>query len=120
MPTNALLIFIKNPELGKVKTRLASTVGDERALQIYQALLGHTRKIAMEVDADRLLFYSAFVDQQDEWKADFFITCLSVCLSVGNENSSKGIDLEVVSFKDALKWIQCNLKDTGPDQSVKL
>ena len=31
----ALIIFTRNPELGKVKTRLAKSVGDESALEIY-------------------------------------------------------------------------------------
>ncbi len=30
----ALIIFTRNPELGKVKTRLAKSVGDESALKI--------------------------------------------------------------------------------------
>lgn len=64
---NALLIFIKNPMIGKAKTRLAATVGDDRALQIYEALLGHTRQLALQVDAERLLFYSHFIDHDDEW-----------------------------------------------------
>ena len=40
---NALLIFIKNPVLGKVKTRLAASIGNEKALKIYYRLLEHTR-----------------------------------------------------------------------------
>ena len=31
---DAVIIFVRNPELGKVKTRLAATVGDEEALNI--------------------------------------------------------------------------------------
>ena len=41
----ALIIFTRNPELGKVKTRLAKTIGDEAALEIYKFLLSHTEKI---------------------------------------------------------------------------
>ncbi|MEN0005846.1 MAG: TIGR04282 family arsenosugar biosynthesis glycosyltransferase [Bacteroidota bacterium] len=67
MNQQALIIFVKNPEKGKVKTRLASTVGDERALKIYLALLAHTRNIALAISAKRYLFYSAYVDQQDDW-----------------------------------------------------
>ena len=72
MSKNALLIFIKNPELGKCKTRIAATAGDERALQIYLELLRHTREIAEEVDANRLLFYSNFVDEKDAWSSEKF------------------------------------------------
>jgi rSAM/selenodomain-associated transferase 1 len=34
-----LLVFARLPELGKVKTRLAATLGDERALAVYRAML---------------------------------------------------------------------------------
>lgn len=38
-PPNRLLIFARVPELGRVKTRLAQAVGDERALALYEAML---------------------------------------------------------------------------------
>ncbi len=68
----ALLIFIKNPQLGHVKTRLAKSLGDVKALQIYQALLQHTRQITRQIDATRYLYYSQFIDQQDDWPAAQF------------------------------------------------
>ncbi|MEK7255123.1 MAG: TIGR04282 family arsenosugar biosynthesis glycosyltransferase, partial [Bacteroidota bacterium] len=70
---NALLIFIKNPRLGKVKTRLAATLGAENALKIYLALLERTRQAALQVAADKYLFYSDFVDETDEWRAADFL-----------------------------------------------
>ena len=72
MSHNALIIFIKNPELGKVKTRLAETVGDEKALAIYKALMGHTRDIALAVSTDRLLFYSQKIHPNDNWSPTHF------------------------------------------------
>ncbi|MEM9819710.1 MAG: TIGR04282 family arsenosugar biosynthesis glycosyltransferase [Bacteroidota bacterium] len=68
----ALLIFIKNAEKGKVKTRLANTVGAEKALQIYRALMAHTCKVAQSVSANRLLFYSNFIEAEDEWPINDF------------------------------------------------
>ncbi|HEV8658665.1 MAG TPA: TIGR04282 family arsenosugar biosynthesis glycosyltransferase [Thermoanaerobaculia bacterium] len=38
-PLQRLLVFARLPELGKVKTRLASSLGDERALAVYEAML---------------------------------------------------------------------------------
>jgi len=67
-----LIIFIKNPELGKAKTRIAKTTGDERALEIYKELLEHTRDITSKVDAQRHLFYSSSIDTQDEWPGTLF------------------------------------------------
>lgn len=67
-----LIVFVKNPELGKVKTRLAQGVGDEMALRIYKALLEHTKKITLAAKAERLLFYSDHIALKDGWStADF-------------------------------------------------
>ena len=67
-----LILFIRNPEKGKVKTRLAKGVGEEKALRIYQALLEHTRRQALAVRARRLLFYADYINRGDAWKeADF-------------------------------------------------
>lgn len=70
--SKALLIFIKNPKKGKVKTRLASTLGDDMALKIYMELLEHTRNLAEQIDATRLVYYSDFIDSNDEWSPDHF------------------------------------------------
>lgn len=72
MSDTALIIFVKNPEKGKVKTRLASTMGDDMALKIYLALMEHTRNIASQLDTNRLLFYSQSIPPQDEWPNDQF------------------------------------------------
>jgi rSAM/selenodomain-associated transferase 1 len=38
----AYLIFARNPALGRVKTRLAATLGDEKTLALYEAMLEDT------------------------------------------------------------------------------
>lgn len=38
-PPQRLLVFARLPELGRVKTRLAASIGDERALAVYEAML---------------------------------------------------------------------------------
>ncbi len=60
-----LMVFAKNPEIGKVKTRLAKTIGDEKALMIYLKLLEHTYAIADKVFADKAVFYSEKVQEFD-------------------------------------------------------
>jgi uncharacterized protein len=37
-PPRRLLVFARLPELGKVKTRLAQSIGEEKALAVYQAM----------------------------------------------------------------------------------
>ena len=68
----ALIIFVRNPEKGKVKTRLAKGVGEDKALAIYKALLTKTRTVAEGVDALRLLFYSVQIRTDDSWPNDAF------------------------------------------------
>jgi uncharacterized protein len=70
---NVLLLFIKNPILGKVKTRLAATVGNDAALDIYTQLLYYTRCLAEQVEAVRFLFYSDFIAQKDDWQTTHFV-----------------------------------------------
>ncbi len=53
---NALIIFARKPELGKVKTRLAATIGNNKALDIYTKLLMHTRAVVKETDAETFIF----------------------------------------------------------------
>lgn len=67
-----VIVFTKNPELGKVKTRLAATVGDEKALEIYLELLEHTRNVLLSVDVNRYTFYSDFIDHSDNWSSQQF------------------------------------------------
>ncbi len=69
----ALIIFVRNPEKGKVKTRLAKSLGEDKALAIYKALLAKTRTVAQEVEALRLLFYSVQVHTQDDWPVSKFV-----------------------------------------------
>lgn len=69
---NVLLIFIRNPELGKVKTRLARSLGDAEALRIYHILLEKTRAAALGAAAERHLFYTESVTQQDDWPTAMF------------------------------------------------
>lgn len=68
----ALIVFVKNPVLGKAKTRLAKTIGDADALAAYLELLEHTRTIVRTCDATKFLFYSTFIDNKDAWSNEKF------------------------------------------------
>lgn len=72
MKKNLLLIFTRNPELGKAKTRLAKTVGDETALEIYKFLLEKTRDITSKVSSDKAVYYSVKIRKNDIWDANIF------------------------------------------------
>lgn len=69
VPTSkkALIIFARHPELGTCKTRLAKTIGDENALNIYNILLQHTAKVSARVTANRYVFYADQIKSNDIW-----------------------------------------------------
>ena len=69
---NALIIFTRNPELGKVKTRLATSVGEESALDIYKFLVQHTVQITKNLKEDKYVFYSEEIHRNDAWDSDIF------------------------------------------------
>ena len=68
----ALLIFTRNPELGKVKTRLATTIGDAAALKVYQKLLEHTVDITQPLKVDKFVFYSEQIQENDHWDTTIY------------------------------------------------
>ncbi len=83
MKEKLLIIFYRNPELGKVKTRLAAAVGDEKALAIYLKLATHTREVALASDFDRVVYYSHHVDTEDNWQENSFHKKLQVGNDLG-------------------------------------
>ena len=52
---NRIIVFTRNPELGKVKTRLAKTLGDQSALDIYKFLLQHTEKTIRDLNYNKAI-----------------------------------------------------------------
>lgn len=68
-----LIIFIRNAEWGKVKTRLAKSIGNDNALDLYNFLLKHTAEISTPLPIDKWVFYSEEIIQEDVWPCDQFI-----------------------------------------------
>jgi len=67
MSKELLLIFTRNPELGKVKTRLAATIGDNATLDIYKFLLSHTREITKNLTVAKHVYYTESIWENDLW-----------------------------------------------------
>ncbi|OIP84926.1 MAG: hypothetical protein AUK44_00960 [Porphyromonadaceae bacterium CG2_30_38_12] len=53
---DALLIFVRNPELGKVKTRIAKEIGNAKTLIIYKSLLHYTFQTIEKLNVEKLIF----------------------------------------------------------------
>lgn len=65
-----LLIFVKNPVKGAVKTRLAKAIGEEKALSVYRKLLQLTKAATDPLDVSKQVWYSQSVDPDDLWAPD--------------------------------------------------
>ncbi|MFZ8960814.1 MAG: TIGR04282 family arsenosugar biosynthesis glycosyltransferase [Flavobacteriaceae bacterium] len=87
-----LLVFAKTPVLGTVKTRLATTVGAEKALSVYTQLLRKTNTILEELAQEVIVFYSG---AEASTLQDYFPTF--------KLNAQKGTDLGE-RMQQAFQW----------------
>jgi rSAM/selenodomain-associated transferase 1 len=67
MAESTLIIFVKNPIPGTVKTRIARTVGDNQAVAVYRHLLRHTQEVTRQLSCRRVVYYGDFVNPDDGW-----------------------------------------------------
>ncbi len=83
-----LMVFAKNPVLGTAKTRLAASVGDEKALEIYQFLLEHTANLTAAADSDKRVFYSTYIESGDVFSDEQFSKTLQIQGDLGEKMSA--------------------------------
>ncbi len=72
MNNNLIIVFVRSPELGKVKTRLARSIGDQSALNIYKILLKHTAAVLRDLSFDKVVYFSEKIDNNDFWENSLF------------------------------------------------
>lgn len=58
MNKNLLIVFVKNLKLGKVKTRLAQTIGNEEAFEVYKILVEKTEETTKHLPIDTHIYFS--------------------------------------------------------------
>ncbi len=90
-----VMVFIRNPEIGKVKTRLAKTIGDTKAFKVYLHLLNHTLSCVSPLKTDKSIFYSDYIPKQDEWQLNGFYAHLQS----GGDLGKKMLTAFEISFK---------------------
>jgi uncharacterized protein len=66
-----LIIFYKNLVQGKVKTRLAATIGVDKAFDLYKAMVEKTHLISHKIKVDKIVFYSDEITKDDIWNNHF-------------------------------------------------
>lgn len=81
----ALILFVRNPVSGKVKTRIAETLGEQEALRIYKELLLHTHAISVKTNADKFVFYSDHLQLSDIWEDDRYCKYLQAGETLGDK-----------------------------------
>lgn len=102
MQENLILIFTRNPELGKVKTRLAASIGDKNALEIYRHLLEHTEKVVSKMAAAKRIMYSDEVNTDDIWDNDRYQKQLQSGADLGVRMKNAFKEGFVAGFKKAV------------------
>ncbi|MCK5441855.1 MAG: TIGR04282 family arsenosugar biosynthesis glycosyltransferase [Maribacter sp.] len=98
---NLLLIFTRNPVLGKCKTRLAATIGDRTALNIYKFLIVHTQELTKNVSAHKRVYYSEEIWNNDVWDNTIFDKRLQEGIDLGERMANAFLK----GFEDGFKNI---------------
>lgn len=68
----SLIIFVKNLIEGKVKTRLAKTIGNQNSLRIYGRLIEYTKKITESLNFAKIVYYSNEIESNDIWDEELY------------------------------------------------
>jgi hypothetical protein len=104
LPTSkkALIVFTRNPELGKCKTRLAATIGDDSALAVYKFLLQHTVAITANLKADKFVFYSEDIHKNDFWNPEFFRKKLQTGQDLGDRMGNAFSEILNMGYEKAV------------------
>lgn len=69
MNKSLLIVFVKNLILGKVKSRLAKTIGDIGAFNVYSKLVDITEKATSKTSAEKHIYFSDEIISS-KWKDD--------------------------------------------------
>ena len=68
MKENAIILFLKLPSKGKVKTRLGKDLGPDLVLALYKAFINDILNICSTVSADTLIAYAPDSEAEKEYK----------------------------------------------------
>ena len=132
MNTKALIIFVRNPELGKVKTRLGLAIGNENALAIYNQLLNHTMETTKDLHCELFVFYDTQINNNDIWDHTVYNKKIQAGNNLGErmENAFQEVfdlgfkncviigsdlyDLKTNHINEAFNKLDCNEVVIGP------
>ena len=70
MTKELIIVFVKNIKLGKVKTRLAKTIGNQAAFEVYSELVKVTEEAIENIETDKRIYFSDVIIET-KWKTDY-------------------------------------------------
>ena len=70
MTKELIIVFVKNIKLGKVKTRLAKTIGNQGAYEVYSALVKVTEEAIKDIETDKRIYFSDAIIET-KWENDY-------------------------------------------------
>lgn len=104
-----LIVFVKNPIVGRVKSRLARTIGYKNAYEIYNDLVKKTHDIVSRISYPKSVAYSSYIDKDDLWESHLFGKTIQRGNDIGqrmfnafNDAFKKGFDNIVVIGSDII------------------
>jgi len=101
MDDRCLLFFIKNPEKGKVKTRLASAMGHEMAVKLYRRFL---LEMLFTLNKGTFLFYLCFypgdsLNNLKQWLGDHYLYTPQNGENLGERMKNGFMEAFAIGFK---------------------
>ena len=111
MTNKAILVFQKNLIAGRTKTRLAATIGNEKALLVYKQLILITTNVLINLPFDKLIYYSEFIPLDIEDKEIETTAKTLVLVQHGNDLGARMLN----SFSDQFKMGYSRLIIIGTD-----
>ena len=101
MDDRCLLFFIKNPEKGKVKTRLASAIGDKMAVKLYKRFL---LEMLFTLNGGTFLFYLCYYPENSlvdltRWLGDHYLYMPQTGENLGERMKNGFVEAFSMNFK---------------------
>jgi len=96
-----LLFFIKNPEKGKVKTRLAAAIGDKMAVKLYKRFL---LEMLFTLNSGTFLFYLCYYPETSlndlkDWLGDHYLYMPQNGQDLGERMKNGFLEVISMNFK---------------------
>ena len=129
MAKELIIVFVKNIKLGKVKTRLAKTIGNQAAFEVYSELVKVTQKATRNIATDKRIYFSDAITET-KWNKHYNAVQKGEDLGERMKNAFKkgfddgyehivliGSDLPDISskhIKNGLQALQSNKVVFGP------